>query len=169
MARSFEVRDGDAGARKFPGPITLFPSREREAVKRMGMSTILGIVMSFSTAPLLVRAPIIAGTFVFWRRYIGPRNRRVTGAGVLRLEKNGFRVKNFFRTKNYFRHEVSDFAISGRRVTFMGGRRACIFDVYDMDIDELAQFMATWQKSATVGRETNDRRKIRSWWSPANF
>lgn len=65
MARSFEVRDGDAGARKFPGPITLFPSREREAVKRMGMSTILGIVMSFSTAPLLVRAPIIAGTLFF--------------------------------------------------------------------------------------------------------
>jgi hypothetical protein len=178
MAQSFDVRDGDEGVPKFPGPFTLFPSRERwkDAIPRAGTFTILGIVMSFNAAQsgIFIRALIGIGTLVFGISTWLFMSMRLMGAGSLRFDKNGFEVKKALCTETYFWDEVSGFAavtiLHSRRITFTGSRGAYILDIYDKDIDELAQFMTTWQNSAKVDCEANARaEKIPSRRSPGTF
>jgi hypothetical protein len=151
---------------KFPGPLTLFPSREKwkKSVTVLGTFTVIGLVMMFNAAPWGIFVTAVFGAATLWCVI-----RQLTGAGSLRLDKNGFEVINYFRTQRYRWSEVSDFGtwtlLFNSMVVFKaakshlsilekmsaglaGGRNGYLPDMYEMGVDELVQFMATWRNSA---------------------
>jgi hypothetical protein len=166
MVQSVEISDGEDGVPKFPGPLTLFPSREKskKSLIVLGTFTIIGIVMSFNAAPwgIFVTAVFGAGTLACVIR-------QLPGAGSLRLDEHGFEATSHFRKQKYRWSEVTDFGtwtflfnsmvvfkaakshlgILGKmNAALAGGRNGFLPDTYGMAVDDLVQLITTWRNSA---------------------
>jgi hypothetical protein len=156
----------DLGVAKFPGPLTLFPSREKakRSLMILGTCTIIGLVMSFKGALLG-----ILGAAVFGAGTLLCVIRQLPGASSLRLDEHGFEVTSHFHKRKYRWSEVTDFSawtfLSNSMVVFKavklhlgilgkmnaalaGGRNGFLPDTYGMAADDLVRLMTAWRNSA---------------------
>jgi hypothetical protein len=166
MAQSVEISDGEDGVPKFPGPLTLFPSREkaRKSLMVLGTFTMIGIVMIFKAAPLGILGTVVSGAGTLLCVI-----RQLPGAGSLRLDEDGFEATSHFRKRKYRWSEVTDFRawtfLSSSMVVFKaakshlgilgkmnaalaGGRNGYLPDTYGMTADDLVQLITGWRDSA---------------------
>ncbi len=159
----------DAILSRFPGPVTLYPSRKKWLLVLVGSAvfTAAGFGMVAESAPNgWYGVVFFGGCLVVSAIMLLPR------AGGLVLDRDGFQVTNLFRSYRLRWHDVTGFApisipYSGQRMvgfdivaaaslpiaamtTAVTGRMGGLPDTYGFSVDELAQLMTQWQERAVT-------------------
>jgi hypothetical protein len=180
MVQSVEIRDGENGVPKFPGPLTLIPSLKKRWSLLIGAGslTIAGILLSFGVG--ISFGGRIAGvltTVFFGVCTVMGVIALLPGSSSLRLDENGFEITYFFRKQQFRWNAVSDFGVltfKGNRIVVFkaarsrlgllekinaaltGGRNGYLPNTYRTAADDLVQLMNTWRNSAlNATKQTN--------------
>jgi hypothetical protein len=156
----------DAILSRFPGPVTLRPSRMKWLLVLLagGVFAFGGYLMLADGDPWGWFVLVFFGAVAIVAAIV-----LLPGAGGLTLDRNGFRVANPFRGSSSPWHEVSGFEPvsippSGQKlvvyddITLTGniatlnvaivGRNASLPDTYGLTADDLARLMTLWQDRA---------------------
>jgi hypothetical protein len=152
---------------RFPGPLTLYPSRRKWLLVSAG-----GAAFAIGGA-WMIRGGDPKGWFVlifFAAVALVAAVAMLPGAGALTLDRDGFEITNLFRRHRIRWRDASNFtaaripparqrfvlfdqaSASGRLVANVNvaivGRNASLPDTYGQPADELAELMAAWRASA---------------------
>jgi hypothetical protein len=180
MVKSSEIEDSEIEeiVTRFPGPVTLLPSRKKWwafIIASSGMTAACIFLLVFiyhhpSRVVGDVREAV--GLSIVCATFFGLCTGTFVIAlcrGALRLDKDGFEVTGLYR-KRYSWCEVSDFGVFSYKGTanvvfktkklrwtvlgklnalLTGGRSEGLPDTYGLGAAELMQLMKTWQSSAT--------------------
>jgi hypothetical protein len=167
LVQSVEIRDGEDGVPKFPGPHTFFSSRKKWWRPTLGTAlfTAIGIAMFLNAAPfgIFVTAVFGIGSMIGVMMLL-------PGANSLRLDGSGFEItKFFFLRQRYSWLDVSDFvvwAMIGNGIVVFkaekprlsvyerinaamaGGRNGYLPDTYGMAAGDLVRLMTSWRNAA---------------------
>jgi hypothetical protein len=154
---------------RFPGPVTLYPSRRKWAL-------VLAVCGSFAAGGVwMVAEKAPWGWFVLVFFLIGAivaAAALLPGAGALTLDGSGFESTNLFRRSRLRWRDVTGFKAgvippSGRRFvlfdditaqdraiarinTAILGRNGALPDTYGLSADDLADLMRRWHERATA-------------------
>jgi hypothetical protein len=154
---------------RFPGPVTLRPSRTK------WLLILLGSIAFTATGAWMVADGKTMGWFalVFFGLCAIPACAALLpGAGGLKLDRDGIEVTNMFRRHSYRWQDVTGFEAVGvppsgtRMVVFdfagaagktiaklnvgLVGRNAALPDTYGLSADVLAGLMARWRERAVT-------------------
>jgi hypothetical protein len=170
---------------KFPGPITLVPSRAELWLMIFGSGlmiaasifvTIISVSNSHPDASIGVAFGIV-GTVFFGAGTAAAVIALQPGASSLRLYESCFEVTHFYRTERFSWDQVSDFAVWRDRfvsiVVFRaaqpylsvfrkmgadmcGGRNGWLPDTYGFSAHDLARLMTAWQHLAISAAASTD-------------
>jgi hypothetical protein len=162
----------DAILARFPGPVTLYPSRRKWAIIFVvgGLAAAGGVWMVETEHPW--------GWFVLIFFLIGTITAGAAllpGAGRLTLESGGFEIKNLYRRRRIRWQDVTGFEAavippSARKFvlydelkakdrviskfnTAIAGRNAALPDTYGFSADDLADLITRWRERAIVAAE----------------
>jgi hypothetical protein len=154
---------------RFPGPVTLSPSRRKWAL-------ILLISAGFTAIGVwMVASGNTTGWFplaFFGLCAVAAVIAMLPGAGGLKLDRDGFAITNLFRSHSYRWQETSGFAVArvsgnkmvvfddvnaaGHAIASMNvglvGRNAALPDTYGLGADTLAELLTFWRARAVTGR-----------------
>jgi hypothetical protein len=167
MVKSTEIKESENVFSKFPGPITLVPSRRKwwNLTSSAGFFTILGLSFSFRGDTVAILATTLFGICTVMGVIT-----LLPGASFLRLDENGFDITRFFRKQIFRWSEVSDFGVWTFRgkglvvfkaeksrlnisekinAALAGGRNGYLPDTYGSTAEDLVQLMTAWRNSAT--------------------
>jgi hypothetical protein len=164
---SFSRTDLAAVLARFPGPVTLYPSRKKWLLVLAG-----GSVFAVGGA-LMIRDGDLRGWFVlifFAAVALVAAAVLLPGAGALTLDRDGFEITNLFRHHRIRWQDASGFtavripparqlfvvfdqaSASGRLVANVNvaivGHSASLPDTYGQSAEKLAELMAAWRASA---------------------
>jgi hypothetical protein len=172
----------DAMLMRFPGPVTLYPSRRKWTLVLMGCAlfTACGVGMIVDKAPSgwLVLLFFLFGVIVAAMALL-------PGAGSLTLEGNSFEIKNLFRRQRVRWQDATGFKAAvippsrtklvvfddlgakdrHRIISILNamivGRNGALPDTYGFSADDLAYLMSQWRERATVVRDSGSARSSR--------
>jgi hypothetical protein len=164
---NFARADTAAILTRFPGPVTLYPSRKKWLLVLAG-----GAVFAVG-GTLMIRDGDPTGWFVlvfFAAVALVAAAVLLPGAGALTLDRDGFEITNLFRHHRIRWQDASGFtaaripparhlfvvfdqaSASGKLVAHVNvaiaGRNASLPDTYGQSAEKLAELMAAWRGSA---------------------
>ena len=165
---------------RFPGPVTLYPSRRRWLGILLGCAAFvaIGVWMLISTS---TGDGSFANTAIAWFAIvffgIGVVVAAVTvlpGAGALKLDRDGFEITKFFRRHSVRWPDATGFAMAAippaeqKMVVFddahagggaiarwsvsIAGHNASLPDTYGLPAEDLASLMTRWRDRAVERR-----------------
>jgi hypothetical protein len=165
MINFSDIGEGEEIAAKFPGPITLVPSRGKWWTYGVlnGFVTIMSII-------LILHGLVVAMflTAVFGIATMISVIALIPGSMSLQLNEKGFGVTKFFRTQIFHWSDVSDFGVCTFRgyqmIVFnaakarlgiwdkmnaaLAGKNGYLPDTFGLGAADLANLMARWRERA---------------------